>query len=211
MPGELKIKVCGMRDPGNIRELVRFTPDLMGFIFYPGSKRFVDHPDPEVFCGIPAGIMTVGVYVNESVETIKQHVTDLGLDLVQLHGDETPDACSDLAGSGIAVIKAFGIGDSIDVGHLQKYSQSCKYFLFDTGSATFGGTGRKFDWTVLDQYTISKPFFLSGGIGPEDIPSIQAIDHPVLAGIDINSRFETEPGLKDIEKVKEFIQTIRRK
>ena len=141
MSVNLKIKVCGMREPGNIRELVEYKPDLLGFIFYPGSKRYVGDPDPAVFRAIPPGIKKVGVYVNESTGAIKQMVADLGLDLVQLHGDEPPGNCHDLALSGIPVIKAFGISGSIDNERLRDYSYSCDYFLFDTSSPAFGGTG----------------------------------------------------------------------
>lgn len=207
----MKIKVCGMRDPANIREVVKFKPDLLGFIFYPRSKRYLGSPDPAVFREIPYGIRKVGVYVNETVESIKQMVADLGLDMVQLHGNETPDDCRNIARSGISVIKAFGISGSINNERLREYSGSCEYFLFDTGSAAFGGTGQKFDWHVLEEYKLTKPFFLSGGIGPEDLPSILDLDHPDLAGIDINSRFETEPGIKDAAKVRDFVQSIRRK
>jgi phosphoribosylanthranilate isomerase len=210
MPDVLKIKVCGMREPGNIRELVSCKPDLMGFIFYPGSKRYVRNPDPAVFRAISPGILKVGVYVNESAGKIKQMVAALGLDLVQLHGDETPDICGDLAESGIPVIKAFRVSDQVDNALLRSYADSCEYFLFDTSGPGFGGTGEKFDWLVLGKYELSKPYFLSGGIGPDDLPAILDLDQQVMAGIDINSRFEKEPGLKDISKISEFIQSIRR-
>ena len=210
MHNPLKIKVCGMRDPGNILDLVECMPDFMGFIFYPGSKRFVRDPDPELFRSIPPGIRKVGVYVNESTDTIKRMVAELCLDLVQLHGDEPPDACDDLSGCGIPVMKAFRISASIDHGLLKDYDGSCDYFLLDKGGSGFGGTGKKFDWNLLANSRLSKPYFLSGGIDPGDVPSILSFDRPAMTGVDINSRFETEPGVKDVGKVCEFIKSIRR-
>ncbi len=200
-----------MREPGNIRDLVLLEPDYIGFIFYPGSKRYVQEPDPEVFRKIPHGISKVGVYVDENIEKIKRMVADLNLDLVQLHGDETPEDCMKLKNSGIRVMKAFRISHSIDDEVMSDYEDSCEYFLFDKSGPGFGGTGDKFDWGVLDGYWLSKPFFLSGGIGPDDITTILELDRPDIAGIDINSRFETEPGLKDIHKAADFIKSIRRK
>jgi len=200
-----------MREPGNIRELIEYEPDFMGFIFYPGSKRFVPEPDPEIFNEIPSGIRKVGVFVNEETETLRQVAANLKLDLVQLHGDETPGECVDLKNSGIPVMKAFRIFDSIDEGMLRDYEDGCDYFLFDTGGQGFGGTGKQFDWGILESFQLKKPFFLSGGIGPEDISAILDLDHPAMAGIDINSRFEIEPGLKDLSRVGDFIQSIRRK
>ena len=200
-----------MRDPDNIQELILYQPDYMGFIFYPRSKRYVEDPDPEVFSFVPAGISKVGVYVNETAGKIKQMVADLNLDLVQLHGDETPGDCKDLMDSGIPVMKAFSISESIENELLRDYEDSCEYFLFDTSGPGFGGTGEQFDWVALDDYRLSTPFFLSGGIGPEDVSAISDLDLPAMAGVDINSRFETEPGLKDVSKVSGFIQSIRRK
>ena len=199
-----------MRDPVNIQELIIYQPDYMGFIFYPRSKRYVENPGPELFRLIPAGISKVGVYVNETAGKIKQMVADLNLDLVQLHGDETPQDCKDLMDSGIPVMKAFSISDSIDNEVLKDYEDLCEYFLFDTSGPGFGGTGEQFDWRALGDYRLLKPFFLSGGIGPENVSAISDLDLPAMAGVDINSRFETEPGLKDVSKVSVFIQSIRR-
>ena len=211
MSTDLKIKVCGMRDPDNIKELILYQPDYMGFIFYPPSKRYVEDPGLDLFRLIPAGISKVGVYVNETTGKIKQMVTDLNLDLVQLHGDETPEDCKDLMDSGIHVMKAFRISDSINNEVLKDYEDWCEYFLFDTSGPGYGGIGEQFDWGALGDYRLSKPFFLSGGIGPEDVSAISGLDLPVMAGVDINSRFEKEPGLKDMSKVSVFIQSIRRK
>lgn len=200
-----------MREPGNIQDLIVYEPDYIGFIFYPGSKRYVQNPDPEVIRKIPPGIGKVGVYVNETTEKIKRMVADLKLDLVQLHGDETPEDCMNLRDSGIPVMKAFRISNSIDEKKMRDYEDSCEYFLFDTSGSGFGGTGEQFEWGALDGYRLSMPFFLSGGIGPEDLQAILNLERPGMAGIDINSRFEIEPGLKDMSKVSDFIQSIRRK
>ena len=211
MLAELKIKVCGMKDTGNIRNLVKCDPDLIGFIFFAGSKRYIRDHNPEIFGIIPDGIKKVGVFVNETVEEIKRIIKHLGLDIAQLHGDETPGECNDLRDSGIPVIKAFRISDSIENKILEDYVSFCDYFLFDTHDAGFGGTGKQFDWTALDGYRMPTPYFLSGGIGPENIEEIFMLNQPALAGLDINSRFETEPGIKDIHKVGHFIQSIRRR
>ena len=200
-----------MKEPANIHQLIVYEPDYLGFIFYPHSQRYVKNPDPEVFRLIPPGISKVGVYVNETAGKIKQMVSDLNLDLVQLHGDETPGDCKDLMDSGIPVMKAFSISESIENELLRDYEDSCEYFLFDTSGPGFGGTGEQFDWGALENYRLSKPFFLSGGIGPEDVSAISDLNQPAMAGIDINSRFEIEPGLKDVSKVSVFIQSIRRK
>jgi phosphoribosylanthranilate isomerase len=211
MPDNLKIKVCGMREPHNIGELIACKPDFMGFIFYPRSKRYLQHPDRELFRKIPPGVEKVGVYVDESTEKIREMAAFLELNLVQLHGDETPGDCSNLMESGIPVMKAFRISGSLDNEMMKDYADSCVFFLFDTSGSGFGGTGLQFDWRMLAGYRLSKPFILSGGIGPEDIAEILNIHHPAMAGIDINSRFEIRPGLKDIKKVSEFMQSIRRK
>jgi phosphoribosylanthranilate isomerase len=207
---DLKIKVCGMRDPDNISGVVAALPDYMGFIFYPKSKRFVGfEPLPEVLSNVPDSVKKVGVFVDETPEKVLEVYLNWKLDVVQLHGHETPEYCRQIQNSGITVFKAFSVDESFDFTTLEAYSEGCNYFLFDTKGQLPGGTGQKFNWQLLENYTDDVPFFLSGGIGPDDLEAIRNFEHPRWCGIDINSGFEIEPALKDVKKVKSFISAIR--
>lgn len=199
-----------MTDPGNAREIAEINPDFMGFIFYPGSGRFVgDKPDRSLFSIIPPGILKTGVFVNEEASVIIHTVKLYGLNLVQLHGNESAGYCNNLKKAGLNIIKAFAIKDGSEFENPETYMDVCDYFLFDTGSPGYGGSGIKFDWKKISEYHLDKPFLLSGGIGPEDAAVIKQIDHKYLFAVDINSRFEISPGIKDGKKVKEFIKKIR--
>jgi phosphoribosylanthranilate isomerase len=207
---ELKIKVCGMRDPENISGVVATWPDYLGFIFYPKSKRFVGfEPSPEILVIVPDPVKKVGVFVDETSEKILEIVQNWKLDVVQLHGHETPEYCRQIQNSGITVFKAFSVDESFDFAILEAYSEVCHYFLFDTKGLLRGGTGQKFNWQLLDNYKGNVPFFLSGGIGPDDLETVLDFRHPQLFGIDINSGFEISPAVKDVEKVRSFISVIR--
>ncbi len=209
---ELKIKVCGMRDPENISGVVTALPDYLGFIFYPKSKRFVGFdPLSEVLSAIHESVKKVGVFVNETPEKVLKIVHNWNLDVVQLHGNETPEYCRQIQELGISVFKAFSVDESFDFATLNAYSGVCEYFLFDTKGQLPGGTGQKFNWQLLENYKGDVPFFLSGGIGSEDLEAIWNFGHPRWRGIDINSGFEISPALKDVEKVKYFISGIRSK
>ena len=200
-----------MRDPENIRKLIRLKPDFIGFILYPGSKRFVGE-DYQLNEEIPASIQRVGVFVNALLSDIIQWVNRLGLDYVQLHGDEPVAYCQELADMDIRVIKAFGIHEDFNFDTVLPYSPYCEFFLFDTKSPAHGGTGKKFDWNILNGYSSDKPVFLSGGIGPEDTEVIQELEKKIpIYAVDINSRFEISPGLKDIKMLRPFFSTIRNK
>jgi phosphoribosylanthranilate isomerase len=207
----MKVKVCGMREPENIKAVSGTKPDYLGFIFYGGSKRAAD-PDQirAIQHTIPEGIKRVGVFVNEDINRIIDISTDLHLAYAQLHGNESPEYCKMLHAEGILSIKALQISEDFNFETLEEY-RDVEYFLFDTPSAQFGGTGRSFAWEVLRDYNGSKPYFLSGGIGPDAVPRINALEleHMPFA-IDINSRFEISPGLKDVENVSQFIRSIRR-
>lgn len=208
---ELKIKVCGMRDPENISGVAAALPDYLGFIFYPKSKRFVGfEPSPEMLAEIPASVKKVGVFVNESPEKILEISKKWNLDVVQLHGDESPGYCKQVQDSGITVFKAFSVDESFAFAILNAWSGVCDYFLFDTKGLLPGGTGQKFNWQLLENYKLNVPFFLSGGISFDDLNTIREFSHQQLFGIDINSGFEIEPALKDVEKVRTFIEEIRR-
>ncbi len=209
---ELKIKVCGMRDPENISGVAEALPDFLGFIFYPKSARFVgEDVSLEQLKVIPETIQKVGVFVNELPEKVIEICRKLNLQVAQLHGSESPEYCQQIKASGITVFKAFSVDDSFYFKQLSGYTDVCDYFLFDTKGQLPGGTGQKFNWALLKNYTGSVPFFLSGGIGPDDLEAIRNFEHPRWRGIDINSGFETAPALKDVEKVRNLIENIRLK
>lgn len=201
-----------MRDPENISGVVAAFPDYLGFIFYPISKRFVgSEPLPEILSIIPDSIKKVGVFVDQNPEKVLETVQKWNLNVVQLHGYETPEYCQQIQDLGITVFKAFSVDEQFDFISLSAYSGVCDYFLFDTKGQLPGGTGQKFNWQLLGNYKGDVPFFLSGGIGPDDLEAVFNFSHPQLFGIDINSGFEISPALKDVEKVKTFISGIRSK
>jgi len=204
------LKVCGMREPHNIDEIVRLQPQWLGFIFYPKSARYVGSAlDIDYMDSLPAAIKKVGVFVNEAAETIRDVVERHNLQAVQLHGEESPAVCQKLKAAGLIVLKAFSVDDTFDFDRLLPYEGTCDYYLFDTKGPQYGGNGTTFNWDILKKYAGNTPFFLSGGISPEHASEIKKLDLPLLAGLDINSRFELRPGLKDIPKVTAFIKEIR--
>jgi phosphoribosylanthranilate isomerase len=210
MNGPIKIKVCGLLNPGNIEEVCTLGPDFVGYIFYPGSKRFVGTtPDPVIFRIPQPEIAKVGVFVDEDISRVKQIYSQCQLDLVQLHGNESPQYCRILKDEGIAVIKAFKPDSVQGIRSIENYPDGMRYILFDTPGKELGGTGQKFDWDLLDGLSLPFPFLLSGGIGPEDGESIRKIEHEALFGVDVNSRFELSPGMKDIIPLEKFMKEIR--
>ena len=196
------IKVCGMRDASNIQELEKLSINWMGMIFWPKSNRFV----PEVPAYLPRRVKRVGVFVDASMEEIRQHVTDYQLDIIQLHGQESPAFAEAL--KPLPVIKAFNIADPEDLNQTKAYEGIVDYFLFDTKGKVVGGNGEKFDWSVLSSYQGETPFLLSGGIGPDDAEAVNSFHHPRCIGIDLNSRFEQAPAFKDITKLRKFIKQL---
>lgn len=203
----LKVKVCGLTEKINIKRIAEARPDIMGFIFYPQSKRYIgDLSDASIFDEIPSTILKAGVFVNEELHRINSTVKRFRLDMVQLHGTEPAEYCRDLKEKGMIIIKAFEMTSRFSFEGLQKYMDVCDYFLFDTKA---GGSGLKFDWLNLSKYRLKKPFFLSGGIGPEDHDLIKSLNYTYLYAVDINSRFEISPGIKDPEKVRKFIDDIK--
>jgi phosphoribosylanthranilate isomerase len=206
----IRIKVCGLTDPLNAREVAEAGADFIGFIFYKGSKRYVgDNPEFSLFTGIPGHVKKVGVFVNEEPEMVIGTVNKFELTAVQLHGEESAGYCSFLKATGTKVIKAFGIAPDFDFSRLSAYEQACDYFMFDTKTLHHGGSGIKFKWEILKDYHLEKPFFLSGGIGPEDISDIRVFNHRKFYAADINSCFESAPGIKDTARVRTFIQDIK--
>lgn len=197
-----------MRDAENIREAEALGIDMMGFIFWPKSKRYVIEK-PEY---MPVSCKRVGVFVDESIEKVRYIADDYALDIIQLHGSESPDFARRLrsvCGDTVAIIKAFNIATTEDLEATKPYEGIVEYFLFDTKGQSVGGNGEKFDWSVLDAYDGETPFLLSGGIGPDDAERVNMFHHPMCIGIDLNSRFEISPGLKDVKKLKCFIEKIK--
>ena len=200
------VKVCGMRDAENICEVEALGIDLMGFIFWPKSSRYVS----ERPAYLPTNCKRVGVFVDEDIETVKRIADDYALDYIQLHGHELADYCAQLRG--FKLIKAFNIATTEDFKQTEPYTGIVDYFLFDTKGKSVGGNGEKFDWSVLSAYDGNTPFLLSGGIGPDDAEVLTSHFSPLTskkcAGIDLNSRFEQAPGLKDINKLKDFLNAL---
>lgn len=211
----MRIKVCGMTQAEQVRQLDEMGVEFAGFIFYPKSPRYVlkHMPRAEIKKIRGQHINKVGVFVNAPVEELLQTVDECGLQLVQLHGDETPKYCEKVADY-VGVIKAFRLREEDQVlWKIKDYQEIADMFLFDTDGTGYGGTGKKFNWAVLQGLHIQKPFFLSGGIGPEDTENIkQFAKDPVakdLFSLDVNSKFETIPGLKDMQALGKFIKEIK--
>ena len=203
----MKLKVCGMKLENNISEISKLKPDFMGFIFWPKSKRFFN----EKSIRISNKINKVGVFVNQDYDFIIDKINNFKLDFIQLHGEEDYQFCKKIK-TRCKVIKVFNIESDFDFEILSSFESVCDYFLFDTKGDSYGGTGIKFDWKLLKKYPSKKPFLLSGGIDITDFTEILKIKELKipLIGIDINSKFEFEPGLKNIKKVKELIKKMKK-
>lgn len=229
------IKVCGMTDMDNIKEVAQLDIDLMGFIFYPKSPRFVrqitsmagiipDYSEERLHRQAVEKradqaehtIQRVGVFVDDMPQTIVTRIYNYQLDFVQLHGSELPVMIENLRRTlvpdivpQIGVVKTISVSSAADFVQTADYEGLVDAFLFDTKCEEKGGSGRQFDWHLLDEYKGATPFLLSGGIGPDDAETLRAIDHPMFAGVDLNSKFETAPGMKDVESLRKFIETFR--
>ncbi|EKT4548836.1 phosphoribosylanthranilate isomerase [Flavobacterium psychrophilum] len=200
----MKLKICGMKYPENILEVSTLLPDYLGFIFWEKSSRYFDLEIPE----IPESIKKVGVFVNATLEEILLKIKKYNLNLVQLHGNESPEFCKELKKSTIKIIKVFSVNDDFNFSALEPFEAVCDYFLFDTKGKLPGGNGITFNWQILKKYHSRKPFFLSGGIGLDDIKNIKKLNLPIYA-IDVNSKFEIEAGLKNIELLKSFKNNLQ--
>lgn len=212
----MNIKVCGMKYPENMLEIATLKPTYMGFIFWEPSPRFFSDAIPEK---LPEDIKTTGVFVNETLEAILNKVKKYNLQAVQLHGKETADFCCKLKKAASAklnrnleIIKVFSIKDTFNFEQLKPYEPCCDFYLFDTKGKLPGGNGYTFNWKLLYNYPSQKPYFLSGGIGITELPNLKKFLKEPLAklcyAIDLNSRFETEPGLKDLKLLKTFTDDI---
>lgn len=209
----INIKVCGITQFKQLQQLEALNVDYAGLIFYKDSPRYMgDKLSGTEVKGADFDLKKVGVFVNPSYSELLDAIDDYGLDIVQLHGNETPEMCKDLS-EDVEVIKAFRVEDSsADIDKLvEPYDGVCDYYLFDTAGLkeSFGGTGKQFDWAILNKAKIEKPFFLSGGIGPDDAAKVKTFRHPDFFAIDVNSKFETEPGVKDMAALLKFMQAFK--
>lgn len=204
----MKIKVCGMKYRENMDQVAELKPDYMGFIFYAPSKRDVSNelqlPD------LPSEISKVGVFVNAGADFIIDKISTHNLHCIQLHGTEPPFFCRQMKRI-TCIIKAFGIDEQFDFNKLKEYEDCCDYFLFDTKTPEHGGSGKQFNWDLLASYTATVPFFLSGGLDLEAAVKVKELieKYPLLYGIDVNSKFEKSPGLKDVDQLRQLMQCIR--
>ncbi|MEO6637768.1 MAG: phosphoribosylanthranilate isomerase [Ginsengibacter sp.] len=207
----MKVKVCGITTIGQLQELNKMGVDYAGMIFYEKSPRYaLSKLRSKAVSALKLKTEKVGVFVNTSENDIMTQIELYELDYVQLHGSETPNFCNHISNH-VKVIKAFRIDEqNAHIDWIVKpYEEACDFYLFDKGSAgIYGGTGKKFDWHLIENAIIGKDFFLSGGIGPEDVDALKNFNHPYFYGVDINSKFETEPGIKNMELVKDFVREI---
>jgi len=201
------IKICGLKDPTNIREVALVNPQYMGFIFYPSSARFVGELDPESLVDLKNTKKTA-VFVDASLKSISGIVNKYQFDAVQLHGNESPEFCMQVKSIGVEVIKAFGLNSDFDFTQLEAYLDVVDYFLFDTKTERYGGSGKSFNWEVLQKYPYQKKYFLSGGIGMENFKEAYTFEDERLYAIDINSRFELSPGIKNIKLLEQVLNNI---
>ncbi len=204
----MKIKVCGLKHQENIEHLSSLPIDYMGFIFYKKSPRYIENAiDFDFIRQIPKQIIKTGIFVNQDPYSVFNAIAHYNLDAIQLHGEESESICKEFKPY-VKVIKAFGVNDSFDFKCLETYVPYVDFFLFDTLTELHGGSGRQFNREILKNYTYDVPFFLSGGIDETSVEDLKKIDHPQLYAVDINSKFEISPALKDIEKIKSFIQNL---
>ena len=209
----MNIKVCGITQLKQLQQLEALNVDYAGLIFYKESPRYMGNKiSGKEIKDADFDIKKVGVFVNPSYSELLDAIEDYGLDIVQLHGNEKPEMCEDLSAD-VEVIKAFRIenGDVNIDEVVAPYDAVCDYYLFDTAGLkeSFGGTGQQFDWSILKKAKIEKPFFLSGGIGPDDVQKVKAFSHPDFFAIDVNSKFETAPGVKDMAALLKFLQAFK--
>jgi phosphoribosylanthranilate isomerase len=208
----MRIKVCGMTQLNQVEQLAGLGVTFAGFIFYPKSPRYVLRSMTTAEMKKENSVNKVGVFVNASVGEVLSMVDECRLHMVQLHGDETPRQCEQIADY-VSVVKAFRLSDGDNIEWMiRPYMDVCDMFMFDTMGAGYGGTGKKFDWTILKDVVVGKPFFLSGGIETGDVEKLRSFSQEPVAkalfAIDINSRFETTPGVKDLDKVADFSKRL---
>lgn len=206
----MKIKVCGMKYAENIQAVAELKPDFMGFIFYDRSPRFaLTELGQAQISNLPEKITRVGVFVDEGLSDVLQICSEYGISTVQLHGTESPEFCRSLKKTGLEIIKAFGVDERFDFGITNAYAKVIDCFLFDTKSLAHGGSGKKFDWSLIKRYESDIPYFLSGGIGLEHLNEIKKMNDDRLLAIDVNSRFEIKPGIKNINTLQTLFKEVK--
>jgi len=204
---EIKLKVCGMRDPENILEVASLKPDYLGFIFFSKSPRYVQHNFtlPE---GLSSQVKKVGVFVNESNDIMVTQMHRMKLDYLQLHGNESVKQCEELKEEGAKIIKVFSIDDDFDFALTKPYQDVADFFLFDTKGKYYGGNAKTFDWSILNRYHQQVPFFISGGINAENVKQVANFKNMNIHAIDVNSGAETAPGIKNSDELKKIIDIL---
>ncbi len=204
----MKIKVCGLKHPENINQVAGLLPDYMGFICYDLSPRFISKLPSQVLKALPDSVSKTAVFVNETKETITNLIDRFGFDVIQLHGNESPEFCMYFKQK-VKVFKAFGVDEDFDFNQLITYTNSVDFFMFDTKTEGHGGSGKTFNWEILNNYKLDIPFFICGGLSLNNIEKVKEIKHPQFYGVDLNSRFEVEPGIKDINKLAAAFKILR--
>ncbi len=203
----MKIKVCGLKYPDNIKAVTDLAPDYAGFIYYNRSPRFVGDIADNL-ASLPSQIIKTAVFVDEDQQEINRLIDEFGFDAIQLHGKESAEFAGSFKGN-VQVLKAFGLNEDFDFDQLNAYVGKVDYFLFDTKTDAHGGSGKTFNWDILTNYKLDVPFFLSGGLSLDNLEQVAKIKHPQFYGVDLNSRFETAPALKDIEKLKQAFSLLK--
>jgi phosphoribosylanthranilate isomerase len=204
----MKIKVCGLRDSANIKAVEALAPDYLGFICYEKSQRYIGGMNDDELVDINTDIIKTGVFVDEDADSISKLIYKYKFDAVQLHGTESPEFC-EMFRHEVQVIKAFGIDESFNFAKLDTYKNNVDFFLFDTKTAAYGGSGRTFDWSILNNYKLDVPFFLSGGLSLDNLEEVKYIKHPAFYGVDLNSKFELSPAMKDLDKLTQAFNMIK--
>ncbi len=204
----MQVKICGMRDPDNIQEVAALNPDFMGFIFYPPSPRYCGNLPEDVVRNLPGSILPVAVTVDMDFDSILELVERYGFRAVQLHGNETPDLCRKLKSTGLSVIKAISVKDAESLNKVNTYLGSVDLLILDRATKSKGGSGKKFDWSLLNNADIRVGFLLSGGISSDDAAEVLSLKHPHMVGVDLNSRFEISPGIKSVSQLQNFMKAI---
>jgi len=204
------IKVCGISEIENTKQIAALDVDMVGFNFYKPSSRYISVQQAKILASsIGSSIKKVGVFVNESLEQVQSIYRLVNLDYAQLHGDESLNYCDELSKT-CKIIKVFRVDEGFDLSVVYPYETCASYFLFDTKTKSFGGSGKEFNWDILHEYKGATPFLLSGGIGPESAEAVDKWHHDAYIGVDINSKFELQPALKNVAEVKQFSRTIKK-
>ena len=205
----MKLKICGLKEPDNYKEVIELNPDFTGFIFYDKSPRAVDPSLNPFTLEANSNILRVGVFVDAPISFVQKAAITYGLNYIQLHGNESVAYIDELKKHNLNIIKAFRIHSTFDWSSLKPFEDLVDYFLFDTETKNYGGSGIQFNWDLLEKYTGDTLFFLSGGIGAEDIPKVKNLNHSQLYAIDINSKVENYPGHKNIDLIKKSIKALK--